>query len=365
MILSKKFKFKHFLAFYLILALLLLFTYPQTAKADALTSLSDTMTRLKTSTLSSHDIVFTLDASTALDATETITVDFHEDDSDFTVDGAGSAIADFGFHDGTERTIVGVDGDCTGHSNVNDVAVDIDDATGVVTFEACGTFTSSASEATIDIEYGIAAGGTNRVTNPSSADTYILDIAGTVGDDGKIAVVALTDDQVVVSTTIDPYVTFTITENTVSLTKSGGGNPDYSNTGFNQGSANTLAASTNADSGYSISYNGATLTSGLNTIDAMAKAASSTDTEQFGINLKDNATPNTGAEPSGGSGAPASDYNTADEYKFVADTTTALASAAAPTVATTFTVTYIVNVSQTTEAGAYSTTLTYICTGNF
>ncbi len=97
-----------------------------------------------------------------------------------------------------------------------------------------------------------------------------------------------------------------------------------------------------------------------------AKTTSSTGTEQFGINLKDNTTPNTGAEPSGsGSGAPAADYNTVDQFKFVADTTTTLASASDSTASNTFTVTYIVNASQTTEAGAYSTTITYIATGNF
>ena len=61
-----------------------------------------------------------------------------------------------------------MDGDCTGHTEVNDIAVGIDDATGIVTFTACGTFTSSSSGATINIEYGTAAGGTNRVTNPTA-----------------------------------------------------------------------------------------------------------------------------------------------------------------------------------------------------
>ncbi|QQR77533.1 MAG: hypothetical protein IPJ67_00025 [Candidatus Moraniibacteriota bacterium] len=152
-----------------------------------------------------------------------------------------------------------------------------------------------------------------------------------------------------------------------SLTCSGGVlNPDSSNTGFNNGTANTLAAATNATSGYTITYYGATLTSGANTIDAMGtKTTSSTGTEQFGYQPQRQRNPNTGAEPSGGTGAPASDYNTADEYRFIADTTTNLATANAATASTTFTVSYIVNVAATTQAGAYSTTITYICTGTF
>ncbi len=212
-----------------------------------------------------------------------------------------------------------------------------------------------------------AASGDQQMSNPGSSGTKTITITLPT-DSGKLAVAIVADDQVIVSTTIDPYLTFTVTQTTVSLTKTGGGNPDYNNTGFNNGTANTLAASTNGTSGYNISYLGSTLTAneGADTIDAMATpAASSTNTEQFGINLKDNATPNAGADPSGGSGVPASDYNTADQYEFVADTTTPLASASASTASTTYTVTYIVNVAETTEAGAYQTTITYIATGNF
>lgn len=115
-----------------------------------------------------------------------------------------------------------------------------------------------------------------------------------------------------------------------------------------------------------MSYYGDTLKSGGNSIDAMAvKAASSTGVEQFGLNLKDNATPDTGAEASGGSGAASADYATADQYKFVVNTTTTMASAAAATATTTFTASYIANITETTEAGNYSSIITYVCTGNF
>ena len=340
--------------------------YFPTVSAAALANISDIMTRIDNGIVSSHDITFDLDGSNTFATTETLTIDFDEDGGEFVVDGASSAIADFGFNDGTERTIVGVDGDCTGHSAANDVAVGINDTTGVVTFEACGSFSASGAGATVNIEYGTAAGGTNRVTNPAAA-TYVIDIGGTSGDDGKFAVAIAADDQVVVQTIIDPSITFTMTTTTVTLTTAAAGNPDASNTGYNNGAANTLAASTNATSGYSITYNGSTLTSSGDTIDAIGgtPAASSTGSEQFGLNLKDNATPNTGAEPSGGSGAPASDYNTADQFAYEISGAIALASAAGPTATTTYTASYIVNVAAQTEAGAYSTTVTYIATGNF
>jgi hypothetical protein len=47
-----------------------------------------------------------------------------------------------------------------------------------------------------------------------------------------------------------------------------------------------MAASTNADFGYSITYTGATLTSGSNTVTAMSSATTSIrGTRQFGLNL--------------------------------------------------------------------------------
>lgn len=353
---------------FLIVVFVLAMTLPVfKAQATLLSTLSDVMTRMKASTASSHDITLKLSASNTFAADETITIDFQEDLSYFTVDGAGSVAGDFDFNDGTERTIV-ASGGCTG-SPENEVQFSVNDTTGVVTFTACTGYTASAANATINIEYGTAAGGTNRVTNGAAA-TRLIGVDETTDDAASIAVAIIADDQVVVSTTIDPYITFTLTTNSVTLTKSGGGNPDYSNVGYNQGAANTLAATTNGVTGYNITYTGATLTSSGNTIDAIGgtPAGSTAGTEQFGINLKDNATPDTGTEPAGDNeGVPEADYGTADSFAYEAGSTAiALANSSnSPAETTTFTVSYIVNVDEETEAGAYQTTITYICTGNF
>jgi len=214
-----------------------------------------------------------------------------------------------------------------------------------------------------------ASGGNAQLENPGSTGTktFTVNVAGTT-DTGKIAVVIITDDQVVISTTVDPYISFTLTDNTVSLVTSSDGSPSSTATAYNKNDNNTLAVATNGSSGYSLTYTGSTLTSGGNTITAIGgtPATSTTNSEQFGINLKNNATPDVGAEPSGGSGTPASDYGTADSYAYEAGSTPiALASASAATATTTYTVSYITNVSETTEAGNYSTTITYIATGNF
>lgn len=335
--------------------------FAKSADAAPLTALSDTQSRVKKSEASNHVVKFTTPTG-AGDATDTITIEFP---SDFTIGSVDYTDIDLshGASTGTEteETLAAVaDGTSWGAA--------FSSRTLTLTHPTNAANGDIAAADKIIVEIGTnASGGNAQLSNPSTAASYVIIIDGLFGDDGQIATAIVDDDQVVVSTTIDPYLTFTLSQNTVSLTRSGGVlNPDSSNTGFNNGTANTLAAATNATSGYTITYYGATLTSGANTIDAMGtKTTSSTGTEQFGINLKDNATPNTGAEPSGGTGAPASDYNTADEYRFIADTTTNLATASAATASTTFTVSYIVNVAATTQAGAYSTTITYICTGNF
>lgn len=126
-----------------------------------------------------------------------------------------------------------------------------------------------------------------------------------------------------------------------------------------------MAASTNGQGGYSITVNGATLTSGANTIAALAtQTASSAGTSQFGLNLVANSTPSVGANVTGtGSGAATANYGTADQFRFV--TGDSVGSAAAATNANTFTVSYLVNIGGAQAAGVYTATMTYICTATF
>ena len=334
----------------------------QPAHAASLTALSDTQSRVKKSpAASNHTILFT---STSAMSSGTIVVTFP---SDYDTTGVVFGDIDLSYGaNGTEndQTLAGSAAAATWGAAFGGTG----NRTLTLTYPTSGgTAITAGWKVIIEIGTNATTGGTgtHQMVNPTTAGTYVVSIA-TIADTGQLATAIVDDDQVVVSTTIDPYLTFTLSQNTVSLTRSGGGNPDSTHTGFNNGSANTLAAATNATSGYTITYYGDTLTSGGNSIDAMAaKTTSSTGTEQFGINLKDNATPNTGANPSGGSGTAKSDYNTADQFRYIVNTTTDLASASAATASTTYTVSYITNVAATTEAGNYSTTITYICTGNF
>lgn len=202
----------------------------------------------------------------------------------------------------------------------------------------------------------------SSVTNPSATNstffaritTYSDDSWTTDVDTGTVA--SSTAGQITVTASVDETLTFTLASTTVAL-----GTLTTSTTGSG---TNTMSAATNAASGYSITVNGTTLTSGLNTITALAtQTASSQNSSQFGINLKDNATPNVGSDPSGGSGAADTNYGTADQYRFVSGDT--VAAATGPTNSTTYTVTYIANIAGSTKPGNYSTALTYIATATF
>lgn len=186
-----------------------------------------------------------------------------------------------------------------------------------------------------------------------------------------------------------------------------------------------MAASTNATFGYVITVNGATLTSGSNTIAGMvggagAPLASTRGTAQFGMNLvantntvasgfsanaldvtpdpnscqttptnagcaawlasdnyADSANLTVASNGTGYRGQPLLGYRTADQFRFQsgdsvansleddADPSTVGNSAQGGTDGQIYTVSYIANVPGNLPAGTYSTTLTYICTPTF
>ncbi len=200
------------------------------------------------------------------------------------------------------------------------------------------------------------------VVNPAATNstffarltTYSDDAWATPVDTGTVA--ASTAGQITVTASVNETLTFTLASATVAL-----GTLSTATTGSG---TSTMAASTNAPSGYAITVHGNTLQSGANSISALAsQTASSQGSSQFGINLKANATPSVGSDPSGGSGAATGSYGTADQFRFV--TGDSVASAAGATNTTTYTVSYIANIAGVTPPGNYSTTLTYIATATF
>lgn len=386
---------KKMLAGVLIISLLAVsYWFTPFAQAAALTDVSDTLTTQKISASANHTIAFTL-ATAIIDDGSTITLDF----SDF---GTGSITEDDIDIAGSTTGEMTTGPDCT---STEEVGIGI--AAGVITFTICtGDNGDLASAETVTIEIGTnatASGtGANQMTNPATASAsstdYTVAVAGTMTDSGAFIVPILDDDQVHITATVAEELTFNLTANddaadffsasanaidfgTLSSSAarfategaaSGGASSEPS------GGAHGIFLSTNAAGGYSLTVQGATLTSGANTIDAIGGtgAASSVGSEQFGICLRLDVTGSAGttATDTAQNGVVDSNYdctaNTDDNYAYggTASTTDEMATgnASGPTSATVYDVVYITNVNAvSTEAGSYSTSLTYIATGTF
>jgi hypothetical protein len=215
----------------------------------------------------------------------------------------------------------------------------------------------------------------NGVVNPTANDTTFYGIITTYSDaayttpidTGSVALSTASQIQVALSV----YETLTFCAGT-SITGQNCGTISGSTVNLGTGSTtatqsgtSVLAASTNAGSGYSITVNGATLTSGANTITALSSGGtSSVGTKQFGLNLVSNTTPSVGSAVSGtGTASAAANYNTSNTFRFA--TGEIIASVAGPSNANAFTISYIANIDGLTPPGSYTSNLTYIATANF
>jgi hypothetical protein len=189
-----------------------------------------------------------------------------------------------------------------------------------------------------------------QASNGGGYDTFITQLTDNT--------MTITGDPVNLEARVNPTLTFTIDSTSCAL-----GALSVSQTQF---CTYAMTAATNGTSGYAISYLPVTtLTSGSNTITALSTLTASTlNAEQFGINLQANTAVGShtasafGAAVSGGSGAVASAYNTANSFKLVAAGDTVAQSSVA-SLTSTFSISTIANITSTTEAGAYTTVLTY------
>ena len=348
---------KHFyraLSSSLVVAMLgLLFgPFSQVAYAASLTALSDSMSTVKISTLSNHDIQFT--TPTGVTSGQTIILTFA---SDFSI----AAALDF--------TDIDVLDDAT---NVTLAASPSGATWGAVRTSATvitltnGT-TAVGAGSVIRIKIGTNATnqstGVRQITNTTSTGTKTVVISGTFGDTGTISVQIVTDDTVAVSGTVNQTLSFSISANTIAFGTLDSAAARFANTSSGSASdvvAHTLAIATNSTSGYTITVKGATLTSGSNTITAVGSspATSSVGTEQFGIYA---------TKAGGSNGTIAAPYATASSFGYDAtgSTATTFASGTSATATETYSLHYLANITSTTEAGSYTASLIYVATGNF
>jgi hypothetical protein len=325
----------------------------QIASAAALTSKSDTLSSSKISTLSSHIIKFTTPTG-ATDSTDTIIVTFP---SDFNL--TSKTIGTITFTHGATTGLENSETLSASPSASNWGAVLSGTQNRILTLTAPSDGTGAAAVSAgnkIIITYD----STNS-TNPTTPGNYSIVITGTFGDTGNITVPILSDDQVSVSATVDQSISFSISDNTIGFGTLSSSAARYA-TGDTTGSgsetgAHDLLVGTNAASGYTLALNGTTLSAGGPTIDSIgaSNASSVTGTEQFGIRFT----------ASGGTGAVSSPYAASGFAFDTASFPDSVASASGPSAVTTYSARYLSNIAVLTEAGSYSTSLTYTASANY
>lgn len=341
---------------------------PTGTQAAQVTSFSDTLSRLKASTAANHTIYLVSPGGIA--SGQTITLTFG---AAFTT--SSIVLGDIDFATGNSGT-------CSSASYTDQTLV-ASGATssqwnttfsgGVLTITSGGASATATAGNCMRFLIGTnAAGGTNQITNGSagaSTATVVANVnAGT--DTGTLFIPIITNDQVTISATVDPTISFSISSTSVtfgSLSAStgrwatgSGANASAATDPTTSNTAHTLTVGTNATTGYTVTYIGALPTSGANTIAAATITGDSDGTpgsNQFALCGK------------GTSGSPSvvSTYlcATNSNYNFAASTTTTLFTASAPATSDVVSVAYLANIASSKPAGTYTTTLTYVATGNF
>jgi hypothetical protein len=204
----------------------------------------------------------------------------------------------------------------------------------------------------------IGGGGNTRSTSPNyiSQDTIG---GGAAGGAAGTAFRSISG----VQTTNDPTLTVQINSASVNL-----GSLSTSLTRTGTASFDVLNYTSY---GYLVKLLGNPPDNGNHTLTNMSsQAASATNTEQFGINLKANTAPTTfGAEAlqvpdnTFSFGVAATGYNTANQYKYVSGDT--IASAPKSSGKTTYTISFIANISNNTPGGSYSGRQTLVVIGTY
>lgn len=345
-----------------------IFSAPSSAHATAgsLSALSDTMGRLQISpATSSHSMRFTTSVSIQ-GAGDTIVTTFP---SDFTL--TSKAIASVTFTHGAS----------TGVESTEVLAAAADATKWGAAFSGTANRTFTLTAPTDGV--GAAAVAANdkivitldatNCLNPTVAGNYaiLIAVAGSNTANGEVAVAILNSDQVSVSGTVDPILSFSISNLTVGFghinttavrwatTDQNGATVEPAN-----GNPTTLTGGTNAASGWSMTVqdqgNGSSAglysSSASDLITAVASNIVVAGSKQYAVYGK-----------AAGSGVTISEgfNNNGSGDIAITRSSQLFASTTAPANNVTVDLALKASVDSTTKAGVYSDTITVTCTGNF
>ncbi len=217
----------------------------------------------------------------------------------------------------------------------------------------------------------------DNIVNPTSADQSfsirLRSHASTNATGAQIdfgSVKGQVTDDIVIQTQVPPMLIFCaaekVSENCTETNENNFSDMGQLNSQSTLLAQSQMAVGTNASGGFAITANGTPMSAGTNIIDSPSSpTASMPGTNQFGLNLVANDSPNVGSDPEGtwANALPAVDYAIPNRYKYVPGDVVAFS----PNVSLMkkFTVSYVLNSSEDLRAGVYTTTITYIASGRF
>lgn len=180
-------------------AIVPLFNINQKVIAATVASLSDTISDSRANSYTNHLVAFRTISN--IDPTDTVVIKFDDTGDTFNLSQLNPVdVADYDFSaDGIDQDIVAV---CLDN---NDLTVSVDVVQDEITFTACaGNTIAGGSDVRIEIGTNATFGslGTNQIRNPSSGNSYFIDIAGTFGDTGRTAIVTTPSSGTSVSATV-------------------------------------------------------------------------------------------------------------------------------------------------------------------
>lgn len=322
--------------------------FAQTTEAANLTLLSDTMTRLQTSTTSKHTIQYTMTNGVAIASTMTITFP-----AGFTMNSIafGDMTVTWGPSTGLE-TSVPLAANCTTTTNWSAVL-----AGQVITFTPCSAATPITGGGTTEHIIVTLGTGATLIANPVSNASYSISIGGTMADSGSFAVPIMASDQVNVSATVNPSITSTLSSASCAL-----GNPVTTANVFTCNYNNQVV--TNAVTGYTTYVDaGGQLTSGTHTMTA-GSGTFTNAAEAYGVSTVQSG--QSISQISGGvignctNGASLGTFTA-----FTPGTPQKFGTGAGPTAGDTNYLCHALAITGATPAGTYSQTVTITTTGNF
>jgi hypothetical protein len=250
-------------------------TFIREAGAASLTSVSDTISDSDRGVAANHTIRFTTPTGTV--SGETITITFPVE---FTVNGTGATGLNFAdidvTDDGNEITLAGSPSGTTWGVSTTTSSITLTTST------TSGASVASSSVIVVEIGTNATNGvtGDTRITNPSGAGSYEIDLGGSMQDSGSTRVAII--DDVVVTANVNTSFSFTISGVATSSAVNGG-------------------ATTTAGSSTATAIPFGTLAAGTTTIMAQDLAITTNATQGFAVTVEQsqNLQSSTGADIDG------------------------------------------------------------------